>query len=95
MPEFSLHFEVPDPNAIQLPAHRLQSGGRYAVELHDGDIYLSGNSEGLLYLAEVLIRCAKGGYADSFHVHLPLRSDAGPPPATEVQPELVIFAGEM
>jgi hypothetical protein len=69
----------------------MANGGRYAVQIRDGDVYISGNTDGLLYLAEVLVRCATGGYVDSFHVHLPFDS-AADPPTGEVRPELVIFA---
>jgi hypothetical protein len=36
---------------------------------------VNGNRNGLLYIAEVLIRCAYGNYVEGFHVHLPLLSD--------------------
>jgi len=76
---------------MTLPYKLLANGGRYAVQIRDGDVYISGNTDGLLYLAEVLVRCATGGYVDSFHVHLPFDS-AADPPTGEVRPELVIFA---
>lgn len=92
MPEHTVKFDTPaDTRTMTLPHELLAEGGRYAVQIRDGDVYISGNTSGLLYLAEVLVRCAKGGYVDSFHVHLPFDSDAGPPTG-EIRPELVIFA---
>lgn len=92
MPEHTVKFETPsDARTMMLPQELLAEGGRYSVHLRDGDVYISGNTSGLLYLAEVLVRCAKGGYVDSFHVHLPFDSEAGPPTGA-IRPELVIFA---
>jgi len=92
MTEYTVKFETsPDARTMMLPHQLLANGGRYAVQVRDGDVYISGNANGLLYLAEVLVRCAKGGYATSFHVHLPFDSEAGPPTG-EIRPELVLFA---
>jgi hypothetical protein len=92
MPEHIVKFDMPsDATTMMLPQELLAEGGRYAVQIRDGDVYVTGNTSGLLYLAEVLVRCAKGGYVDSFHVHLPFTSDAGPP-TTAIRPEVVIFA---
>lgn len=91
MPEYTVKFETPaDARTMRLPHELLSDGGHYAVQVRDGDVYVSGNTNGLLYLAEVLVQCAMGGYVDSFHVHLPFDSGAGPP--TGVRPELVFFA---
>lgn len=92
MPEYTVEFETsPDARTMTLPHKLLASGGRYTVQIRDRDVYISGNTDGLLYLAEVLVRCAKGEYVDSFHVHLPFDSEAGPPTG-EIHPELVVFA---
>jgi hypothetical protein len=74
-----------------LPQELLSSGGKYQIEIRDGDIYVVGNTNGLLYLAEVLIRCAKGKLVESTHVHLPLDS-VHETLTTDIQPELVVFA---
>jgi len=92
MSEYSTRFTVPDNRTIELPYELLSQGGWYEIQSHDGDIYLNGNRNGLLYIAEVLIRCATGNYVEGFHVHLPLASDqaAGDAPAHPID-ELVIF----
>lgn len=95
MPEYTVKFDSTDRNTMHLPFQLLTQGGRYLVEVRDGDIYVSGNTDGLLYLAEVLIQCATGDFVETFHVHLPLDSTAGPPNPDEVRSDLVIFAGEM
>jgi hypothetical protein len=93
MPEHTIRFDTLDSRTMKLPHELLRDGGRYVVELRDGDIYLSGNTAGLLYLAEILIQCAKGGFDPSFHVHLPLDSkDSGPPGQRSSDDSLVIFA---
>ena len=91
MPEHRVQFEVPDRKTMHLPYEFLASGGQYSVQYRDGDVYVSGNELGLLYLAEVLVRCAKGGYVDGFHVHLPQDSSHGPPSGDDTRSELVIF----
>src|SRR5688572_5965670 len=67
MPEYTVRFDAPvDNRTLRLPHELLEAGGRYKVDLRDGDVYLSGNANGLLYLSEVLIRLAKGGLVESF-----------------------------
>jgi hypothetical protein len=60
MPQHTTSFEVTDRSAMRLPHHWLASGGFYNVQVRKGDVYIAGNSDGLFYLAEVLIRRAKG-----------------------------------
>lgn len=95
MPEHTIKFDVTDRNTMHLPSNLLREGGRYRVEVRDGDVYVSGNKDGLLYLAEVLVRSAIGGFTETFHVHLPQDSTSGPPTGKGIRPELVIFAGEL
>lgn len=94
MPEYTVKFANPDRSTMILPTQLLRGGGRYMVGVHDGDVYISGNSDGLLYLAEALVQSAMGDFAETFHVHLPLDS-TGPQSLGEVRSELVIFAGEL
>lgn len=93
MPDYVISFdEVQDRDTMALPNALLARGGRYQVQVHGGDVFIAGNREGLLYLAEVLGRCALGGYARGFHVHLPMAA-AGleTPMADGTTPELVFF----
>jgi hypothetical protein len=92
MPEYSTRFTVPDNQTIELPNELLNQGGWYEIQDNNGDIYVNGNRNGLLYIAEVLIRCATGNYVEGFHVHLPLLSDhaSGGAPQQPID-ELVIF----
>jgi len=92
MPEYSTRFTVSDNRTIELPYQLLSEGGWYEIQERDGDIYVNGNRNGLLYLAEVLIRCATGNYVDGFHVHLPMLSNPVPegPPQNPID-ELVVF----
>ncbi|WP_337170438.1 hypothetical protein [Gemmatimonas aurantiaca] len=96
MIEHTFRFEVTDPDTIELPADLLREGGRYRVDLHDGDVYISGNTNGLLYLAHVLVQCAKGGFSETFHVHIRQDSESRPPDGSGPPPaEVVVFAGEL
>lgn len=88
MPQHRFSWVVKDPSEIDLPSHLLENG-TYKIEVRDGDVYVFGNRDGLLYLAEVIARCALGGYTEGFHVHLPFDSDAGP---GEAEDEIAIFA---
>lgn len=89
MPTYTVDFEVGEPETITLPTH-LQSG-EYLVRVeHDGSVEISGDRDGLLYLAEVLVRCAIGGYLPEFHVHIPL-STAERGPNLDARPELTIY----
>jgi len=97
MPEYSTRFTVPNNQPIELPHELISEGGWYEIQLRDGDVYVNGNRKGLLYIAEVMIRCAIGDYVDGFHVHLPLLSElkSGGGPLQHPIDELVIFgAGE-
>lgn len=91
MPEYQVAFEVRKPGWIDLPAELL-TDGHYRVECErNGSVNVFGNKDGLLYLANVLIRCALGGYESGFHVHLPMDSSEGGP-NIDCKPELTIFA---
>ncbi len=91
MPSYSITFDVRRPDTIEFPAHLLQSG-RYELRVGEGGgVELTGNRDGLLYLAEVLVRFAIGGYVSDFHAHLPLNSDEGGP-NVDSRPELTIYA---
>jgi len=92
MPEYSTRFTVPDNRTIEFPHELLSQGGWYEIQQHDGDTYVNGNRNGLLYLAEVLIRCAIGNYVEGFHVHLALSPDqeSGGPSQQPID-ELVVF----
>lgn len=88
MPSHRFSWVVSDPSQMELPSHLLENG-RYVVEVRDGDVYVFGNRDGLLYLAEVIARCALGGYAEGFHIHLPMDSRAEPGEAAD---EIAVFA---
>ncbi len=91
MPTHVISFEVPRADTIEFPSDRL-TDGRYEFTVGGGQsVEIRGNREGLLYLAEVLVRFALGGYGDGFHAHLPLNSEAGGP-NIDSSPELTIFA---
>lgn len=95
LPTHVIHFEATDPTTMELPQHLLTQGGRYTVEVKEGSVTIWGNSLGLAYLGEVLIQCAKGGYVQGFHVHLPL--DASSPrhgPGQTAQPGLTLFVAD-
>ncbi len=91
MPTHQIAFEVPDPEIMELPSEFMRRGGRYQIRVENGDVSIFGNRDGLLYLAEILARCALGGYVEGFHVHVPAKSDLSPP---AVGPELVVFAAQ-
>lgn len=94
MPSHTVQFEVADPASMDLPFQLLADGGKYTIEVADAGVTVWGNSKGLLYLAEVLTRCAIGGYAETFHVHLPLDTTAGPGGPAEDKPEFTVFAAD-
>lgn len=92
MPEYTVRFETKDPRSLVLPHELLDAGGRYKVEIRDGDVYVWGNRNGLLYLGEVLIRCAIGDLVDTFHVHIP--QDSSESTVEEVNDELLVFGAD-
>jgi hypothetical protein len=92
MPQHTVRFEMKNPRSLALPHQLLDEGGKYKVEVRDGDVYVWGNRNGLLYLGEVLIRCAIGGLVDTFHVHIPQNSSQST--AEEAQDELLVFAAD-
>lgn len=93
MPTYTVAFELRQADTLELPAHLL-AGGRYRVKTEgDGSVEISGNRDGLLYLAEVLVRCAIGGFSPGFHVHVPLSGDERGP-NLEARPELTIYCAD-
>lgn len=94
MPEYVVSFTNPRRNSMDLPAALLVDGGRYVVSTEsDGSVNILGNRNGLLYLAEVLVRCAIGGHGVGFHVHLPLDSSVDGP-NVDARPELTIYGAD-
>lgn len=93
MPEYHVAFEPLDRRTMQLPADLLDRG-RYMVQVEeDGSVSVMGNRDGLLYLGELLIRCAIGEFDRGFHVHLPMSSDVHGP-NVDLKPELTIYAAD-
>ena len=92
MPQHTVQFEIKSPRSLTVPHELLEEGGKYKLEIRDGDVYVWGNKNGLLYLGEVLIRCAIGGLIDTFHVHLP--QDSSQSTAEEAKDELLVFAAD-
>ena len=91
MPEHTINFEVKAANTIELP-NRRYAAGRYRVHTEpDGSVDIFGNREGLLYLAEILVRCALGGHTSGCHVHLPRRGVAAKPDVSG-EPELTVYS---
>lgn len=91
MPEHTISFEMKKADTIELP-NRRYAGGQYRVEADaGGGVDIFGNREGLLYLAEVLVRCALGEHKPGFHVHLPRRGVAGGPDVSG-DPELTVYS---
>jgi hypothetical protein len=94
MPAYTVSFVTRRQDSMELPAHLIHSGGEYRVEPGPGGgIAILGNRDGLLYLAEVLIRAAIGEYDQEFHLHLPLDSRREGP-NTDARPELTIYAAQ-
>ena len=90
MPSHSINFEVRRSDTIEFPSHLLTEGRYEFVVGEDGSIEIKGNRDGLLYLAEVLVRFALGGYEADFHAHMPMDSQVGGPNIDNL-PELTIF----
>lgn len=93
MPKYEIEFAVSAPDTLDYPHHLLRTG-HYTIETdpHRG-VSVVGTRDGLLYLAEVLVRCALSDFDPSFHVHLPLDSrDAGP--NLDARPELTVFGAQ-
>ena len=91
MPSYTISFDVGRADTLELPSVLLTEGTyRLNVE-EDGSVELSGNRDGLLYLAEVLVRCALGEYVVGQHVHLPLDGSFSGP-NLDASPELTIHA---
>jgi hypothetical protein len=93
MPEYRIAFEVKKADTMDLPAELLRRGRYVVTTKSNGDVLVRGSKDGLLYLAEVLARCALGGYREGFHVHVPLDSNETGP-NTEMKPELTLYSAE-
>lgn len=91
MPEYNIFFEISEPNRMEMPDARLQGGSYSIVTDTDGNVDLYGDQKGLLYLAEVIVRCAIGDYKAGFHVHLPVEG-VGTGPNINGLPELTIYS---
>lgn len=93
MPEYTVTFDVPDDRTMLMPGAEL-SGGHYELKADsDGNIDISGDRQGLLYLAEVIVRAAIGGYEPGFHVHLPARG-VGTGPNVNGEPEVIVYSAD-
>lgn len=94
MSEHIVRFSVISKTEVSLPDNLLRAGGKYAIEHKDGDIIVWGNTQGLLYLAEVFVRMAKGSYNEGVHVHLKAStlSTDGDLKEASVKPEVIVFA---
>lgn len=91
MPSYTISFDVRRPDTVDLPA-ALLSDGTYTLKVEeDGSVEIIGNRDGLLYLAEVLVRCALGKYTAGQHVHLPLDGSFSGP-NLDASPELTIYS---
>lgn len=91
MPSYTISFEVRRPDTVDLPTALLSQGAYQFTVDEDGSVEIAGNRDGLLFLSEVLVRCALGEYTAGQHVHLPLDSrDSGP--NLDASPELTINA---
>jgi hypothetical protein len=89
VPTYNIAFDDHRPDTLELPA-ALLAAGVYTLEVeNDGSVEISGNRDGLLYLAEVLVRCALGEFVAGHHVHLPLDSRTSGP-NLDARPELTI-----
>ena len=96
MPKHEVSFDLQDPSVIDFPAHLLEQGGRYIVKVvRGGSVDIVGNRDGLLYLAELLVRLALGERVRGFHVHLDFDSNTEGP-NVDLRPELTfIFDDEL
>lgn len=93
MPEYCVAFEDPKPDSLDFPYRLLRTGSYKVAVDEDRSVTITGNRDGLLYLAEVLVRCAISGYAPGFHVHLSLGS-AVRGPNVDCSPELTVYGAD-
>lgn len=91
MIEYRVQFEEEGPDVVRLPLRRFVDGVYKVVADRDGGVEVFGNRDGLLFLAEVIVRCAMGGFSDGFHVHLP-REGVAQQPDTSGGAELTVYA---
>lgn len=91
MTDFVISFDSGSPDTIELPNHRY-AAGKYRIDVDAaGGVDVFGDRDGLLYLAEVIVRCALGSHSAGFHVHLPKDGVASGPDTTGA-PELTIYS---
>lgn len=76
---------------VKLPSRRFSSGTYRIITDSAGGVDVFGNRDGLLYLAEVIVRCALGNHSDGFHVHLP-NAGVSQQPDVSGEPELTIYS---
>jgi hypothetical protein len=91
VPSYTITFDVRRPDTMDLPSSLLSNGVYKLAVAEDGSVEIAGNRDGLLYLAEVLVRCAIGEYTAGHHVHFPLDSSHSGP-NLDASPELTIHA---
>ena len=87
MPEYHIRFDSTH-DTIQFPTQLLKRG-RYRIGVEENDVSIYANKDGLLYLAEVFVRCALGEHSKGFHLHLPMSSDEKGP-NVNMRPELTL-----
>jgi hypothetical protein len=89
------HYTITFPDepraGIDLPNRLLENGGWYELKVISGDVYITGNEPGLLYLAEVLTQAAKSDLPEQYHVHLPMDSILEGVDLNKVSDEIVVF----
>lgn len=89
--EFTIAFQDKGRNAIDFPTQKYQPGAYRIRPDAEGGVEVSGNKNGLLFLAEVLTRCALADLEPGFHVHLPLEGVMSGPD-TSGGPELTLYS---
>ncbi len=60
MPEYAISFTDEGVDVVKLPNRRFSSGAYRIVTDNAGGVDVFGTRDGLLYLAEVIVRCALG-----------------------------------
>ena len=91
MGQYTITFSDGPREGIDLPNRLLASGGWYELKVISGDVYVTGNEFGLLYLAEVLTQAAKSDLPEQYHVHLPMDSILEGVDLSKAQDEIVVF----
>lgn len=91
MGQHTIDFPDEPRTGIDLPNRLLADGGWYELKVISGDVYVTGNELGLLFLAEVLTQAAKSDLPDQYHVHLPMDSILEGVDPNKAQDEIVVF----